>query len=715
MRLVIAEKHSVAQSIAAVLGVKQRQDGYLEGSGYIVSWCNGHLAELADAAAYHADYAKWSLKDLPIVPKPFRFTIRQDKHKQFDILKVLMHRADVAEVVNACDAGREGEAIFRTVYNLASCSKPMRRLWISSMEDDAIRDGFAALRPGSDYDGLYQAAKCRSEADWLVGINATRYFSLTYGSTLNIGRVMSPTLALLVQREAEISAFQPETFYTVQLDCGFTAVSERMKDRKSADGIANACKGQATTVKSVACKEKSEKAPALYDLTALQRDANRILGYTAQQTLDYLQALYEKKLCTYPRTDSRYLTDDMEASVPVLVAAAAAVCSTDTPDTVRAKQVCSSKKVSDHHAIVPTVSAGKADISALPLGEREILKLAARGVLRAVSDVHRCAETVITLECAGHSFTTKGKTVLAPGWKIYEHEQPEKASILPEVAEGQTMPVSAASVKDGKTTPPKHYTEDTLLSAMESAGANYRVPAKSIDFVGKGGAAERASFSPLGGNERYGACDDVPEDAERKGIGTPATRAGIIEKLVSSGFVERRKSKKIASLLPTATGTALITVLPEQLQSPQLTAEWEHRLKGIERGQIAPEDFIESITAMLRDLFQTYRPIPGVEVLFPSGRDVVGECPRCGADVTERPKGFFCENRSCTFALWKSSTFFSAKKKALTKSLAAELLKTGRAPLKGCWSEKTGKTYDAVVVLEDDGQRVGYKLVFGND
>lgn len=548
-----------------------------------------------------------------------------------------------------------------------------------------------------------------------MGINATRYFSLIYGRTLNIGRVMSPTLALLVQRGAEISAFQPETFYTVQLDCGFTAVSERMKDRKSADGIANACKGQATTVKPVACKEKLEKAPALYDLTALQRDANRILGYTAQQTLDYLQALYEKKLCTYPRTDSRYLTDDMEASVPVLVAAAAAVCSTDTPDTVRAKQVCSSKKVSDHHAIVPTVSAGKADISALPLGEREILKLAAHGVLRAVSDVHRCAKTVITLECAGHSFTTKGKTVLAPGWKIYEHEQPEKASTLPEVAEGQTMPVSAASVKDGKTTPPKHYTEDTLLSAMESAGANYRVPAKSIDFVGKGGAAERASFSPLGGNERYGACDDVPEDAERKGIGTPATRAGIIEKLVSSGFVERRKSKKIASLLPTATGTALITVLPEQLQSPQLTAEWEHRLKGIERGQIAPEDFIESITAMLRDLFQTYRPIPGVEVLFPSGRDVVGKCPRCGADVTERPKGFFCENRSCTFALWKSSTFFSAKKKALTKSLAAELLKTGRAPLKGCWSEKTGKTYDAVVVLEDDGQRVGYKLVFGND
>ena len=679
MRLVIAEKPSVAQSIAAVLGAKQRRDGYLEGGGHIVSWCFGHLAELADAAIYNADYAKWSLKDLPIVPYSYRFTVREDKRKQFDVLRALLRREDVSEVINACDAGREGELIFRTVYCLSGCSKPMRRLWISSMEDDAIRDGFQQLRPGRDYDGLHQSALCRAKADWLVGINATRYFSLTYGRTLNIGRVMSPTLALLVQREAEIAAFQPEPFYTVQLDCGVAAASERMKDREAADRIAADCKAVMALVKAVERKEKTEKAPALYDLTALQRDANRILGYTAQQTLDYLQALYEKKLCTYPRTDSRYLPDDMEASVPAIVSAAAAVCSTEAPETVRAKQVCNSKKVSDHHAIVPTVSAGKADIFGLPLGEREVLKLAARGVLRAVSDVHRCAETVITLECAGHSFTAKGKTILAPGWKAYEQEQPEKATALPEVAEGQTLPVSAVSVKAGKTSPPKHFTEDTLLSAMESVGAK-----------------------------------DMPEDAERKGIGTPATRASIIEKLVSSGFVERKKSKKIASLLPTATGTALITVLPEQLQSPQLTAEWEHRLKEIEDGQLAPDRFMDGIAAMLSELFQTYRPIPGAEVLFPTGRDAVGKCPRCGADVSETPKGFFCENRSCTFALWKNSKFFSAKKKALTISLAAELLKSGRAPLKGCWSEKTGKTYDAVVVLEDDGQRVGYKLVFGN-
>ena len=679
MRLVIAEKPSVAQSIAAVLNAKKRHDGYLEGSGYLVSWCFGHLAELADAAAYNADYAKWTMKDLPIVPMNYRFTIREDKRKQFDILSGLLRREDVSEVVNACDAGREGELIFRTVYCLAGCSKPILRLWISSMEDDAIHAGFKQLKSGRDYDGLHQSALCRAKADWLVGINATRYFSLTYGRTLNIGRVMSPTLALLVQREADISAFVPEPFYTVQLDCGFIAATDRMKDRKTADGIANACKGKTAIVKSVERKEKAEKAPALYDLTALQRDANRILGYTAQQTLDYLQSLYEKKLCTYPRTDSRFLTEDMEDSISGLVSSAAAVCGVASPTTIHAKQVCNNKKVTDHHAIVPTVSAGKTDLMSLPLGEREVLKLAAKGLLRAISEAHRYAETVITVECAGHSFTAKGKTVLVPGWKSYEQEQMEAASTLPDVAEHQPISVSDAAVKTGKTTPPKHFTEDTLLSAMESAGK-----------------------------------EDMPDDAERKGIGTPATRSGIIEKLVSSGFVERKKSKKVVNLLPTSTGTALITVLPEQLQSPQLTAEWEHRLKEIERGEIVPDSFMDGITAMLGELMQTYNPIPGAEVLFPSGREVVGKCPRCKADVTETPKGFFCENRACSFALWKNSKFFTAKKKTLTKTLAATLLKDGRAPLKGCYSEKTGKTYDTVILLEDDGQRVSYKMVFGN-
>ena len=677
MRLVIAEKPSVAQSIAAVLNAKKRHDGYLEGSGYLVSWCFGHLAELADAAAYNADYAKWTMKDLPIVPMNYRFTIREDKRKQFDILSGLLRREDVSEVVNACDAGREGELIFRTVYCLAGCFKPILRLWISSMEDDAIHAGFKQLKSGRNYDGLHQSALCRAKADWLVGINATRYFSLTYGRTLNIGRVMSPTLALLVQREADISAFVPEPFYTVQLDCDFIAATDRMKDRKTADGIANACKGKTAIVKSVERKEKAEKAPALYDLTALQRDANRILGYTAQQTLDYLQALYEKKLCTYPRTDSRFLTEDMEDSISSLVSSAAAVCGVASPTTIHAKQVCNNKKVTDHHAIVPTVSAGKTDLMSLPLGEREVLKLAAKGLLRAISEAHRYAETVITVECAGHSFTAKGKTVLVPGWKSYEQEQMEAASTLPDVAEHQPISVSDAAVKTGKTTPPKHFTEDTLLSAMENAGK-----------------------------------EDMPDDAERKGIGTPATRSGIIEKLVSSGFVERKKSKKVVNLLPTSTGTALITVLPEQLQSPQLTAEWEHRLKEIERGEIVPDSFMDGITAMLGELMQTYNPIPGAEVLFPSGREVVGKCPRCKADVTETPKGFFCENRACSFALWKNSKFFTAKKKTLTKTLAATLLKDGRAPLKACYSEKTKKTYDAVAVLEDDGTKTAYRLEF---
>ena len=676
MRLVIAEKPSVAQSIAAVLGAKQRREGYLEGGGYLVSWCFGHLAELADAAAYNADFAKWRMDDLPIVPYSYRFTVREDKQKQFDLLRELLRRDDVTEVINACDAGREGELIFRTVYCLAGCDKPMKRLWVSSMEDEAIRSGFSQLRPGRDYDGLHQSALCRSKADWLVGINATRYFSLTYGCTLNVGRVVSPTLALLVQREAEIGAFQPEPFYTVQLDCGFSAASERQKDKKAAETIAAACKGTMAVVRSVERKEKAEKAPALYDLTTLQRDANRLLGYTAQQTLDYLQSLYEKKLCTYPRTDSRFLTDDMEHSVSDFVSVAAALCGAPLPTTITPAQVCNSKKVSDHHAIIPTMASAKVEMAALPLGEREILKLVAKSLLQAVSGPHRYAETDVTLDCAGHSFTAKGKTVLDIGWKSYDQAQTE-ATALPELSDEQALPIAAATVKSGKTTPPKHFTEDTLLAAMENAGK-----------------------------------EDMPEDAERKGIGTPATRAGILEKLVSSGFVERNKSKKVSSLIPTATGVALITVLPEQLQSPQLTAEWEHRLKEIEHGQLAPEDFMDGITAMLRDLFQTYTPVPGADVLFPSGHEVVGKCPRCGASVSERSKGFFCENRACAFALWKDNKFFSAKRKTLTKALASALLANGRAPLKGCWSEKTGKTYDATVILTDDGKKATYNIEF---
>ena len=680
-QLIIAEKPSVAQSIAAVLGAKRRETGYLEGGGYLVSWCFGHLAELASAETYNEAYAKWRYDDLPIVPFSWRWKISRDKWTQFEILKTLLHREDVDSVINACDAGREGELIFRTVYCMAGCTKPMQRLWISSMEDDAIRSGFQNLRPGSEYDGLHQSALCRAKADWLVGINATRLFSVLYHRTLNVGRVLSPTLALLVQRETEIGAFRAEPFYTVQLDCGgVSAVSEKFKDNAAAAQLDDACTDQTAVVKCVEQKERTEKPPALYDLTTLQRDANRILGYTAQQTLDYLQALYEKKLCTYPRTDSRFLTDDMEGSVPGLVAAAAAACGVEKPPTICAKQVCSSKKVTDHHAIVPTISAEKVDMASLPLGEREVLKLAARGLLRAVDEPHRYAETVITVECASQSFTAKGKTVLAPGWKRYEQEQTEAAPALPVVTDNQTLSVSAASVKTGKTTPPKHFTEDTLLAAMENAGAK-----------------------------------DVPEDAERRGLGTPATRAAILEKLVSAGFAERKKLKKAVYLIPTQIGNSLITVLPEQLQSPLLTAEWEHKLKQVERGELDADAFLGGITAMLTELTRSYRVVPGAEVLFPSGREVIGRCPRCGSDVTESKKGFFCERSDCKFGLWRDNKFLTAKRITLDKQMVAALLERGRVRVDDVYSEKTGKRFSTDLLLEDDGVRSSYRFDFGKE
>ena len=681
-QLVIAEKPSVAQSLAAVLGAGQRREGYLEGNGWLVSWCVGHLAELADAAAYNPAYAKWRKEDLPILPESWRFTIAKDKRDQFDVLRTLLRREDVSEVVNACDAGREGELIFRTVYALAGCSKPISRLWISSMEDEAIREGFAHLRPGREYDGLHQAALCRSKADWLVGINATRLFSLLYGCTLNIGRVVSPTLALVVQREAEIATFQPEPFYMVELDCdGLSLAGDRKASKKEAQEAAARCQGSAAVVQSVERWEKTEKPPALFDLTTLQREANRTLGYTAQQTLDYLQALYDKKLSTYPRTDSRYLTDDMEAGVPALVEAAASICGVTAPETVLAGQVCDSARVSDHHAVVPTASAGKADLEALPIGEREILRLVSLGLLRAVCPPCRSAETCITAVCGGDPYTVKWRSVLSPGWKVYAQTADAEAGSGPDgLTEGQTLPVAAAQVKSGKTTPPKHHTEDSLLSAMEMAGK-----------------------------------EDMPEDAERQGIGTPATRAAILEKLVSAGFVERKRAKKTVSLLPTPLGTALITVLPEQLQSPTLTAEWEHRLKEVERGTLAPGDFMDEIAAMLRERVETCRPVEGSAVLFPSTREAVGRCPRCGGTVTEGRQGFFCENRACGFAIWKNSKWWENKKKTPTKAIVAALLKDGRTQISGLWSEKTGKTYTATVALTDDGTRASFRLEFSHE
>lgn len=679
-QLIIAEKPSVAQSIAAVLGAKRRETGYLEGGGYLVSWCFGHLAELASAETYNEAYAKWRYEDLPIVPFSWRWKISRDKWTQFEILKTLLHREDVGSVINACDAGREGELIFRTVYCMAGCTKPTQRLWISSMEDDAIRSGFQNLRPGSDYDGLHQSALCRAKADWLVGINATRLFSVLYHRTLNVGRVLSPTLALLVQRETEIGAFRAEPFYTMQLDCGgVSAVSEKFKDNAAAAQLADACADQTAVVKCVEQKERTEKPPALYDLTTLQRDANRILGYTAQQTLDYLQALYEKKLCTYPRTDARYLTDDMQSSVASYVAVAAALCEMPQPEAIHAEQACNSKKVSDHHALIPTASATKAAFLDLPLGEREVFRLVAKQLLCTVSDAHRYSETTVTLLCGGQEFTAKGKTVLQIGWKQYSGGETVETP-LPEPTDGSALPVDAASVKEGKTTPPKHYTEDTLLAAMENAGAK-----------------------------------DAPEDAERRGLGTPATRAAILEKLVSAGFAERKKLKKAVYLIPTQIGNSLITVLPEQLQSPLLTAEWEHKLKQVERGELDADAFLGGITAMLTELTRSYRVVPGAEVLFPSGREVIGRCPRCGSDVTESKKGFFCERSDCKFGLWRDNKFLTAKRITLDKQMVAALLERGRVRVDDVYSEKTGKRFSTDLLLEDNGVRSSYRFDFGKE
>ena len=697
MKLVIAEKPSVAQSLAAVLGAATRRDGYLEGNGWLVSWCLGHLAGLADAATYNPDYAKWRYDDLPILPETWRFTIAKDKRDQFDVLRTLLRREDVTEVVNACDAGREGELIFRTVYCLAGCQKPIRRLWISSMEDSAIREGFANLRPSADYDGLHQAALCRAKADWLVGINATRLFSVLYHRTLNIGRVMSPTLALIVQREAEIDAFKPVPFYTVALDLpGFSAASARMDKKADAEQLKSACQDAAATVKKVERKDKSEKPPTLYDLTTLQRDANRLLGYTAQQTLDYLQNLYEKKLCTYPRTDSRYLTSDMAEGLPVLVNLVANVMPFRKSIAISCDvaAVINDKKVTDHHAIIPTRNIREADLSALPVGERAVLELVALRLLCAVAEPHTYAETAVTVECAGAEFSAKGRTVRNPGWRALDaayraglkNAEPDKETEdkalpdggrLPELTEGQSLPVAGAAVKEGKTTPPKHFTEDTLLSAMETAGK-----------------------------------DEMPEDAERKGLGTPATRAGILEKLVSTGFLERKKSKKQVQLLPSHDAVSLITVLPEQLQSPLLTAEWEYRLGEIECGELTPEDFMDEISTMLKELVRTYQVIKGTEYLFTPPREVVGKCPRCGGEVAEMQKGFFCQNKSCNFAVWKNSKWWAMKRKQPTKAIVTALLKNRRAHVTGLYSEKTGKTYDATVVLEDDGQYANFKLAF---
>ena len=683
-QLVIAEKPSVARSIAAVIGATEKQTGYWQGGGYLVSWCIGHLVSFAEAGQYDEKYCKWKYEDLPILPQPWQFIVPDEKKQQFEVLRALLNRPDVDSVTAATDAGREGELIFRFVYQMAGCTKPVKRLWVSSMEDAAIREGFANLRPDSDYDALYQSALCRAKADWLVGINATRLFSVLYHKTLTVGRVQTPTLKMLVDRDAKILRFQKEKYYTVGIHSGsLKADSGCIADAETANSLKEKCTSAVAVCTSVKREKKTEQPPKLYDLTTLQREANRLFGFTAKQTLDYAQQLYEKKLLTYPRTDSQYLTEDMGQTAQHLVSDLLGLLPFAqglglTPEVGR---ILNSKKVSDHHAIIPTSEFVKQGFTGLAESESKLMNLVCSKLLCAVAAPHEYETVTAVFSCAGNEFTAKGKTVLVPGWKEIDQRfrsnlkadtEEEVLNTLPEPAEGQSFSVMA-NVSEHFTSPPKAYTEDTLLSAMERAGA-----------------------------------EDMPEEAERKGLGTPATRAAILEKLVQMGFVQRKGKQ----LVPTKDGINLAVVLPESLTSPALTAEWENRLTEIAKGSADPDEFMAEIEAQVRQLVKTYSCISAdKQNLFQSERVIIGKCPRCGENVYEGKKNFYCGNRSCQFVMWKNDRFFEQRKKAFTPKIAAALLKNGKATVKGLYSEKTGKTYDATVLLADTGGKyVNYRV-----
>ena len=689
MKLVICEKPSVGAAVAAALGVREKKDGYIEGNGYVISWCIGHLVGLAEAAAYGEQYKKWSYDSLPILPQEWQYTVAADKGKQFKILKDLMHRADVSEVVNACDAGREGELIFRFVYHQAGCKKPFTRLWISSMETGAIKSGFDNLKDGRGYDALYHSALCRAKADWLIGINATRLFSCLYGKTLNVGRVQTPTLKMLVDRDSAIMNFKKEKYYHVCLMLpGAEAASAKICAADEAGKLKAACEASAAVCTSLVKEKKTIAPPKLFDLTSLQREANRIYGYTAKQTLDLAQALYEKKLLTYPRTDSAFLTDDMGGTAQSIIAL---LCGklpfmagvSFTPEVSR---VLNSKKVSDHHAIIPTMELSKADLAALPESERNILTLAGARLLMATAEPHSFEAVMAVFSCADHEFTAKGKAIIAAGWKEIERlyratlkkkpdsdDENELVLDVPNFTEGQTFENPAAKVTEHETTPPKPHNEASLLSAMERAG-----------------------------NE------DTDPDAERRGLGTPATRAAVIEKLVGGGFVERKGKQ----LLPTKNGTNLVCVLPDSLTSPQLTAAWENNLTQIAKGNADPDEFLSGIEAMARELVKAYPFLSDTDKeRFKEEKPVIGKCPRCGENVYEGRKNYYCSNKECSFAMWKNDRFFEERKTAFTPKIAATLLKSDKAKIKKLYSPKTGKTYEGTVLLADTGGKyVNYKV-----
>ena len=683
----VAEKPSVAQTIGKVLGATSRKDGYLEGEAYLVSWCVGHLVGLADASVYDQRYAKWRYDDLPIIPEEWLYEVPKDKMQQFKVLSALMKDKRVTELVCATDAGREGELIFRLVYQKAGCRKPFKRLWISSLEDSAIRDGFLHLRDSSEFDRLYEAALSRSKADWIVGINGTRLFSTLYHKKLVVGRVQTPTLAMLVERNGKITTFRKEKYFNVHIQKdGLKASLEKIKTEDEAKRIAEACDKKQASVSSLKKERKTVNPPKLYDLTTLQREANRYFSFTAQQTLDLVQSLYEKKLLTYPRTDSQFITDDMEGTVRQVISI---LCRklplfdgvAYAPDIDR---ISNNAKVTDHHAIIPTVQVETLDIAELPESEQKILRLVATRLICATGEKHIYDETTLTVSCEGSLFTAKGKTVVQDGWKGIEQrfkatlkskEKEEPEAVLPEVTKGDILQNVVSSVSEHFTSPPKAFTEDTLLSAMESAG-----------------------------NEAF---DD---ETEKKGLGTPATRAGIIEKLVKGGFAERKGK----TLVPTKDGLNLVCVLPEQITSPAMTAEWENTLMQIERGNADAEAFLSGIAAMTSELVKAYPFLSDAEASrFDTARETVGKCPRCGSPVYVGKGNFYCSNRDCSFCLWEDNKFFSSKKKKLTKKIAKELLDKGWCRVTGLYTAKKPQLYDAVIRLNDNGGKyVSFKMEF---
>ena len=687
MILVIAEKPSVGAAIGKVLGASSRKDGYLEGNNYIVSWCVGHLVGLANASSYDERFAKWRYSDLPIVPDEWLFEVPKDKQKQFKVLCDLMRDKRVTELVCATDAGREGELIFRLVYKKADCTKPFKRLWISSLEDSAIREGFAHLRDSGDYDRLYEAALARSKADWIVGINGTRLFSTLYHKKLVVGRVQTPTLAMLVEREGKITTFHKEKYFNVHISKdSLTADMEKVKTEDEAKAIAAACNKKQAVVSSLKKETKTVNPPKLYDLTTLQREANRYYGFTAQQTLDLVQSLYEKKLLTYPRTDSQFITEDMESTARQVIGIVSRKLPLfegiiHEPDIGR---ITNNAKVTDHHAIIPTVQLEKQDLTELPESEQKIIRLIAMRLLSATGEKHIYDETSVTLTCEGYEFKAKGKTVVQDGWKSVERcfketlkskEKDEPERSLPSLNEKDILSSVDSSVTEHYTSPPKPYTEDSLLSAMETAG--------------------NAEFD---------------DDTEKKGLGTPATRAGIIEKLVKGGFVERRGK----SLVPTKDGNNLVCVLPEQITSPSMTAEWENTLMQIECGKADADKFLSGIVGMTSELVKAYPFLSDAEAnRFDTGRESIGKCPRCGSPVYVGKGNYYCSNRECSFCMWEDNKFFTSKKKKLTKKIAAELLDKGWCRVTGLYTPKRPQLYDAVIRLDDTGGKyVSFKMEF---